>query len=309
VVKTVLVTGASGFVGSQTIEELIERGYTVHALTHPAWPIVEEGGEAVVWHSGDLLDEDYRRSLIDEVKPSHLLHAAWYDEHGKYWASTENIRWMDASSDLVEKFADAGGQRVVVTGTSAEYDWSSGRFNELTTPIKPDTVYGHSKNTLHERLVTLSAAKGLSLGWGRMFFYYGPREQRERFVPSVIIPLLRGQQALCTHGRQVRDYLHVSDAGRAFAQLLDSEVEGPVNVASGDPVEMQDIIFKIADILGKRDMVDLGALPSREGEPLMFVGDVVRLTEEVGWSPRVTLDEGLRLAVDWWSKNLDVTAP
>jgi nucleoside-diphosphate-sugar epimerase len=304
VVKTVLVTGASGFVGSQTIVELIERGYAVHALTHPGGPTVEEGGEAVVWHSSDLLDEDERRKLMEEIKPTHLLHLAWYDEHGKYWASTENIRWMDASSDLIEKFADAGGRRVVVSGTSAEYDWSSGRCNELATPIKPDTVYGHSKNTLHERLVTLSAERSLSHGWGRTFFYYGPREQRERFVPSVIIPLLQGQEALCTHGRQVRDYLYIGDAGRAFAQLLDSEVEGPVNVASGEPVELQDIIFKIADILGKREMVDLGARPAREGEPLLFVADVGRLMEEVGWSPRVTLDEGLKLAIDWWKENL-----
>jgi nucleoside-diphosphate-sugar epimerase len=255
----------------------------------------------VAWHEGDLLDEGDRSGLIDEVKPTHLLHTAWYDEHGKYWASTENIRWMDASSDLVQKFADAGGTRVAVTGTSAEYDWSGGRCNELTTPINPDTVYGHSKNTLHERLVTLSAAKGLSLGWGRMFFGYGPREQEERFVPSVIIPLVRGEQALCTHGRQVRDYLYVSDAGRAFAQLLDSEVEGPVNVASGEPVELQDIIFKIADILGK--------LPAREGEPLMFVADVGRLTEEVGWSALTTLDEGLQLAIDWWRNTIGAVAP
>lgn len=306
--KTVLVTGASGFLGSQTIQELIERDYEVHALTHPGGPTVEEGGKVVVWHASDLLDEGDRRSLIDEIKPTHLLHVAWYDEYGKYWASTENIRWMDASSDLVEKFAEAGGRRVVVAGTSAEYDWSSGRCNELTTPIKPDTVYGHSKNTLHERLVTLSAEKGLSLGWGRMFFYYGPREQKERFVPSVVIPLVRGQGALCTHGRQVRDYLYVSDAGRAFAQLLDSDVEGPVNVASSEPVELQDIIFKIADILGKRELVDLGARPAREGEPLLFVADVGRLQDEVGWSPRVSLDEGLRLAIEWWSKNLDVVA-
>jgi nucleoside-diphosphate-sugar epimerase len=309
VVKTVIVTGASGFVGSHTIEELVERGYEVHALTHPGGPTVGEGGDAVIWHQGDLLDEDDRRSLIDEVKPSHLLHMAWYDEHGKYWASTENIRWMDASSDLIEKFADAGGARVVVAGTSAEYDWSSGRCNELTTPVNPDTVYGHSKNTLHERLVTLSAAKGLSHGWGRMFFYYGPREQKDRFVPSVIIPLLRDEPALCTHGRQVRDYLYVAEAGRAYAQLLDSDVKGPVNMASGEPVELQDIIFKIADILGKRDLVDLGALSAREGEPLMFVADVARLTEEVGWTAKITLDEGLRLAIDWWRKNLDAAAP
>jgi nucleoside-diphosphate-sugar epimerase len=308
-VNTVIITGASGFLGSRTIQPLLDKGYTVHALTHPGGTTVPEGGDAVTWHAKDLLDEGDRSALIEEINPTHLLHLAWYDEHGLYWASTENITWMEASTDLVEKFAAAGGRRVVVAGANAEYDWSSGRCNELTTPIKPDTVFGHSKNALHERLVAMSSEKGLSLGWGRMFFYYGPREQKERFIPSVIIPLLRGEKALTTHGRQVRDYLYVTDAGRAFAQLLDSDVEGPVNVASGEPVELQDIIFKIADILGKRDLVDLGALSAREGEPLMFVADVARLTEEVGWTAKITLDEGLQLAIDWWRKNLDAAAP
>jgi nucleoside-diphosphate-sugar epimerase len=304
VVNTVLVTGASGFLGSQTIQPLLDRGYAVHCLTHPGGPTVPEGGDAAEWHSADLLLEEDRRTLIEEIKPTHLLHAAWYDVHGLYWASTENINWLEASTDLVEKFAAAGGRRVVVTGTSAEYDWSSGRCNELTTPVKPDTVYGHSKNALNERLVAMSGEKGFSLGWGRMFFYYGPREQKERFIPSVILPLLRGEMALTSHGRQVRDYLYVSDAGRAFAQLLDSDVEGPVNVASGEPVELQDIIFKIADILGLREKVDLGAIPAREGEPLLFVAEVSRLIDEVGWSAELGLDEGLALTIDWWKNNL-----
>lgn len=135
--KRVLVTGASGFIGRHALPALQMRGYEVHAVARR--PLQLEGAR---WHAADLLDEQAQAELLATVRPSHLLHFAWYAEHGKFWTAAENRRWVDATATLVQAFQRAGGRWVAATGSCAEYDWASGRCDELTTPIAPSTEYG-----------------------------------------------------------------------------------------------------------------------------------------------------------------------
>jgi nucleoside-diphosphate-sugar epimerase len=98
----------------------------------------------------------------------------------------------------------------------------------------------------------------------------------------------------------VRDFLHVADSGDAFAALLDSGVEGAVNVGSGEGVAVADVVRRIAALAGRPELVELGALQAPAGEPPLLVADVGRLRDEVGWRPSRSLDEGLRDTVEWW---------
>src|SRR4030095_7552715 len=99
-----------------------------------------------------------------------------------------------------------------------------------------------------------------SSAWGRLFFLYGPHEPRERLVASVIRSILMDEPALCSHGRQNRAFLHVQDAADALVALLDSAVSGPVNIASGTPVAVLDVVQEIANPLERPNLVQPGAL-------------------------------------------------
>jgi nucleoside-diphosphate-sugar epimerase len=293
-VKRVLLTGASGFLGRRAIAPLSARGYEVHAVAsrHPP-----SGGEAQ-WHQADLLDVSALSRLVTAVRPSHLLHFAWYAEPGKYRDSPENLRWLEASLALLRHFRAAGGMRVVMAGTCAEYDNAGGTCSEDATPRRPGTLYGLCKNALYEVMSGYCAAEGLSAAWGRLFFLYGPGEHSSRFVPSVASALLRGEDAACTHGGQVRDYLHVDDAAGAFVALLDSEVTGAVNIASGRAVALRDVALEVARHAGTPARVNFGAIAAPRGEPGRIVADVRRLTEEVGFAPRHDLATGIAHVVD-----------
>jgi nucleoside-diphosphate-sugar epimerase len=98
----------------------------------------------------------------------------------------------------------------------------------------------------------------------------------------------------------VRDFLHVADVGDAFAALLDSDVEGAVNIGSGEGVAVAEVVQRIAELAGRPDLVELGALEAPPDEPPLLVADVGRLHEEVGWRRFRSLDEGLRETVEWW---------
>jgi len=295
----VILTGGGGFIGVHAVPELIKRGYEVH--------VADINTKGVAWlprevqlHECDLFDVKAQAELMRTVRPTHLLHLAWYAVHGKFWTSPENIRWVQTSLELLRNFLGQGGTRAVLAGTCAEYDWNSGICIEDSTPLKPATLYGICKNALQQMFMGFCRQNGMSGAWGRVFLLYGPYENPARLVPSVIRSLLKGEEAKCTHGRQIRDIMHVEDVASALAALLDSEVEDPVNIASGRPVMIKEVIETIAGQMGKNDLLSLGAIPFPEHEPLLLVADTNRLQKEVGWKPRYSLESGLEQTISWW---------
>ena len=90
----------------------------------------------------------------------------------------------------------------------------------------------------------------------------------------------------------------------ALVALLDSNIEGPVNIASGEAVSVAEVVQEIAHQLERPNLVQLGALPSAEDEPPLLVADVARLRDEVGWSPRYDLASGLAETINWWKLSL-----
>jgi nucleoside-diphosphate-sugar epimerase len=208
---------------------------------------------------------------------------------------------------LCRQFVDAGGQRIVCAGTCAEYGWEDAvlrerPIEEVTTPRVPAQLYGVAKNATYELLTSYGESVGIGFAWGRVFFPYGPHQRREALIPSIIQALRDGQPALCTHGRQRRDFIHVRDAGAAFAALLESRVTGAVNIASGTATSIGDVANRLGVLLGRPELIRLGALDARPSEPAYLVADIRRLRTEVGFVPGIGLDDGLRETVEWWTR-------
>ncbi|MGZ4336032.1 MAG: NAD-dependent epimerase/dehydratase family protein [Gaiellaceae bacterium] len=292
--KRVLVTGGHGFIGRNVLVPLAERGFDVHAVSR-----TERHDGSATWHTADLLDRVAIRRLVDDVRPSHLVHLAWHTAHREYWTSPENMRWIEASIALVRYFRAAGGRRAIIAGTCAEYEWSNRLYVERETPLVPTTLYGTAKDALRRVVEAYARDASFDLAWGRLFFLFGPHEQPQRLVPSVISALLQGDIPPETSGALIRDFLHVRDAGSAFAALADSAVVGPVNIASGVGTKLADVVDAIASYIGRLDLVRRER-PLSSTEPPTIVASVARLDNEVGWRPSLTVTEGLRQTVDWW---------
>ncbi len=297
--KKVLVTGASGFIGQHALAPLIARGYEVHAISSRT---SKGGDDGVVWHACDLLEPGGSQALLAQLRPTHLLHLAWYVVPGKLITAPENFAWVTASLDLLRRFAEQGGKRVTVCGSGYEYDWSYGYCSEKLTPAVPNTVYGSCKQALNLLAQSFASQAGLSAAWGRVFFLYGPHEHPDRLVSSVIRSLLRKEPARCSHGRQIRDYLHVQDVADGLVALLDSPLEGPVNVSSGEATTLREIVLTIGRLLERPDLIQLGAIPARANDTPLVVGDNTRMTTETGWAPRHDLESGLRQTIEWWQR-------
>ncbi|MEM9593750.1 MAG: NAD(P)-dependent oxidoreductase [Acidobacteriota bacterium] len=302
----ILVTGAGGFLGRPCCDLLADRGLDVHAVGRGDAE-ERQGNETrpgVHWWRADLRDPVAAASVVRGVRPTHLLHLAWATGADGFRDSPENYRWIGPGLEMLRAFAEVGGRRFVGVGTGAEYDWGAVTCVEGDTPLRPTLTYGLCKRTFFELFERFRGQANLSGAWGRLFFLYGPGEEERRLVSSAIVAALRGEPARCNYDRLRRDYLYVGDAAEGLVRLLLSDVQGPVNLASGEAPSLGELVTAAAARAGRPDLVELGGLPEVDHPAPTVVADVTRARRELGWGPTRTLDEGLDETVAWWRTQL-----
>jgi len=288
----VLITGASGFIGQHVLTCLHHHGINTLAVGRR----LPKGVAPTDFIEADLLATEDFATLVKASGATHLLHLAWYAEHGKYWTSPLNLRWVETTMRLVEAFCEAGGQRVVVAGTCAEYDWSHGCCREDSTSLNPATLYGTAKDATRRLIMAVCAQHQVSCTWGRLFLPYGVCEASQRLIPS-LIDVFRGKRPpFGVNALAYRDFLHVSDVAEGVIALLQSGESGAYNICSNQPVQLADAVRELARLLDADPQAVLGLTVEHPGEPLLLVGENLKL-KTLGWQPALSLAQGLELTV------------
>ncbi|MGA2138606.1 MAG: NAD(P)-dependent oxidoreductase [Verrucomicrobiia bacterium] len=290
----VLLTGAAGFIGSHIARELVCEGHEVHALVRPNADLsrIADIQPSLHFIEDDLLSSSF---ILHPSSFDVCVHLAWYVEPGKYLHAPQNKDWVQASLRLARALKDAGCRRFIAAGTCFEYATSDPPQRE-STPTAPSTPYVQSKLELFHALPSV----GIDFAWVRFFYQYGPYEDPRRLMPVVINLLRRGQEAKLVAGDRIRDYLHIEDVASAVCAVAQSKLTGAVNIGSGQPVTVRDIVLKIGKLLDRVDLIKLGARPYAADEPMHLLADNTKLREGTGWKPRYDLESGLRQTIEWW---------
>jgi nucleoside-diphosphate-sugar epimerase len=291
----VLVTGASGFLGARVVAALAGAGDEVIGLRRPHSDRV---GSPVALIDCDLGDAPRLTSVLREVRPEAIVHLAWFTRHGAYWSAPENLDCVASGLQLIRLAVAHGCQRFVGAGTCAEYDWSHERLIERVTPCAPRTLYGAAKLAMCLVAERFAQTAGLSFAWARYGFLFGPDEAAGRLVTGAIRALSAGEPFASTAGTQIRDFVSADEAAAATAALVHSEVTGPVNIGSGEPVSVRQLLELVAQLTGSAARPQFGALEMRADDPPALILDLARLTGEVGWRPRLGLRAQLAATVE-----------
>jgi len=295
VMKRILVTGGSGFIGAPTARILAERGYEVCVVCSRA--DFELDGAGV--YRADLLERSQIDKLIDTVKPDALVHLAWIATPGVYQQSLLNLAWARESLYLLERFVLSGGSRALMVGTCFEYDLAYGHLFESITPEKPGTLYGAAKLSLSTLGRAYAAQTGISLACPRLFYLFGEREAPTRAIPYAILAALRGEPMKCQAPSAVRDYMPEIEMARALCSILESDIRGVVNVASGEGLTMREMFTFIAEQTDRKENLDFADVHT---DPAVIIGDNRRLRDEVGFVRSESWQEGLIRCIEWWKK-------
>ena len=283
----VVVTGGSGFIGREVVLQLLAAGYQVHTLGRSYSASVPQARH----HHVDLLRAD-ELSVLAEIRAPFLVHLAWYTEPGKFWEAPENPDWVAASLKLVSKFVASGGRRAFLAGSCAEYAWRNAPLDE-DAPIAPNTLYGQAKANLHKEIAAAAPGLGLSVAWGRIFFPFGADDHPFRLFGRLLAATMDDLPVEVSDGSQRRDFIHVQDAAAAIVALLGSKLEGPVNIASGESIQVRKFVELAAAAAGITDRILFGAIPLKEGEPPLIAGTIDRLLTQTSYRPRFTIAEGI----------------
>ncbi len=282
----VLLTGASGFIGSYLLEELKE--LEIEVITIGRNNCTQSQNHYTV----DLLAGNDISALMQKEQPTHLLHLAWEATPRKYWTSPLNLRWVDASIRLVETFCALGGKKVISAGTCAEYDWDYSYCREISTPLNPSSLYGTAKDATRRLIEAVCNQYQVPCCWGRIFFPMGRGEASSRLVPSLIEVFRGKREPFPINTTAYRDLIHATDLANGFIQLLTSESNGVFNICSNQPTRLHDVVTSLADLIGINPEPVFALARINPHEPKILVGDNSKL-KKLGWKITLPMPQAL----------------
>jgi len=301
----VLVTGASGFVGSALISRLAADGCRVVCLARSSSQVpVGAHGPNVEWIRSDRHDPATLRALLGDMAPAIVFNLAAYgvrpDDRDAAAMIDGNVGLL---ADLLAAVADRPPRRFIHIGSCSEYGpaLEGARLSERD-PLDPTSLYGAAK--AGAALFGRNLAQRLEIPFVtlRLFGVYGPGEASYRLIPYLIERLRQNERVDLTPGEQLRDLLYIDDVVDALvsaARPVGVEDFQSYNVCSGAAVRIRDIATSVCRVLGKPlDLLAFGARPYRPDEPMSIIGNPARFHAATGWSPGVTLEEGIGRMVE-----------
>jgi UDP-glucose 4-epimerase len=296
--RRILITGAAGFVARRLATELVTAGHDVHGTLRPGG--LGDAPEGVEPHPVDLAAADAVHRLVRAVRPEWVFHLA---------ARVTGDRRLDHAAALllgtlaptvhvVDALARAGCERLVITGSMEE----PGRGEPATAA--PGSPYAAAKWAGSSVARLYHALYGLPVVVARLFLVYGPGQRdTTKVVPFVITSLLRGESPPLSSGARAVDWIHVDDVVRGLtAAAAHPGLEGrTVELGSGHLVTIREVVERIVRLMGATASLGWGALPDRPLERPV-AAEVAESLALLGWTPQVTLDDGLKDTIEWYRK-------
>lgn len=288
---TVLVTGAGGFVGAEVVRAARVAGLAVHATGRCAAPDRLSGCD-VRYTRIDLFDPHAVHALFAVVRPDIVIHTAWVGVSGDARASDMQFANIAATCNLADSAARYGARKFVGVGSQAEYGPIHGSVAETRLPA-PSTLYGAAKLSASHLARQCCEAAGVEFAWLRLFATYGPGDNSNWLIPSLIAKMIKGKSPKMTPGTQKWDYLYNEDTAAGVLAAALSDALGTFNLSSGSAVPVRDIATMIRDRVAPGLELRFGEVEFGPMQIMHMEGDIAALRTATGWSPQVSLSEGL----------------
>lgn len=303
--KTAVVTGANGFAGSNLCRSLVEHGARVVAVvTDRSRSFNLSGLEGVDVAVGDV---NRTESMVPVFKGADVVfHAAAKVEIEKTRKFPRETLETNAigTFNVASAAKECGVPRIVHVSTCHIY----GNQPEASLPIREDAVpnphdvYAVSK-VMSELVLRPFMLDGMDVVVTRAFNHYGPAQTGDFFVARTISQLLRGEVPHLGNPTPTRDYSYVGDIADGYVACAEKGRKGEVyHLSSGRETSIGEMFEKIRDACGAGD-VDAVWKDSRKQDMSRSFGDSSKARRELGWKPKVSLEDGLEMTVEWWRRH------
>jgi len=303
--KVVIITGATGFVGANLARKLLAAGDRVHLLlrsNHASWRI-EEIRDYCQLHVVDLQDREKLSQTVSQIRPDWIFHLA---ANGAYSWQTDVDEIINTNVigtvNLVRSCAQVGFDCFVNTGSSSEYGFKDHPPAE-DEHVEPNSFYSVAKTSATMFCRYFAQAQKLKIPTLRLYSVYGPYEEPNRLMPTVIINGLRGQLPPLVDPTIARDYVSADDVCQAYIQAATTELSdlGAVyNVGSGVQTSLKDVVDVACRVLEIKSEPQWGSMPNRKWDTSVWVANNEKIQKELGWHANDDFESGFVKMVDWF---------
>jgi UDP-glucose 4-epimerase len=302
----ILVTGGAGCIGSHVVDAYVAAGHEVAVLDDLSTGREDNINEDAKLHRADVRDLDQVQKAIAAFKPEVVNHHAAQSEVPKSVADPGYDALVNVVGGLnvLRASVDNGVRKVIFSSTGgALYGEPDVVPADEDHPIRPLSPYGTSKFAFEQYLSTFERTFGLKYTTLRYANIYGARQdffaEEGRVVAIFASRMIEGKPVTIDgDGTQSRDMLHVGDVAIANIAALDRGDGGTYHISTGIPVTVNDLFRKLALLTEYKVEPRFG--PPRKGDVYRIALDNARASRELGWEPRIQLEEGLRLTVDYF---------
>ncbi len=303
--KKILITGGAGFVGSNFVHALTKSGDEVNLIVRPESDLwrIESVKSKLQLHTLDLTKAEEIKAFVGNLKPEIILHFAAYGAYPGRPADPQTMILTNilGTANLLEACAETGFKCFINTGSSSEYGEKDHPISEKDL-LEPNNLYGVSKaaGTLFCQLIARKT--GLPIITARLFSPYGYFEEGGRLMPNLAQAALGDKEFNALSPAAVRDFVFIEDVIDAYMKMINSpdRIKGQIfNIASGKQYSIAEVVAAVEKILNKKIQVTYGKVEAKQREPKMWVADISKAREVLGWSPAHSLEDGLRKYITW----------
>lgn len=288
---TLLVTGAGGFVGAAVARAAHAAGIPVCATGRTA-VAARLSGSGIAYRQLDLFDSEAVDALLQAVCPATVVHTAWAGVSGDARIGDVQFANLAATCRLAEAAARAGVRRFVGVGSQAEYGPFLAPVAETHIPM-PATLYGAAKLSACHLARQRCESAGIGFAWLRLFATYGPGDNPNWLIPTLVAQMAAGEAPKMTPGTQQWDYLFNDDTAAGILAAATSDARGIFNLCSGSAVPVREIAAMIRDRVAPGLSLTFGEIAFGPAQIMHMEGANVALRQATGWSPQIGLAEGL----------------
>ena len=308
--KVILITGATGFIGSCLMHKFINGNREVHIIKREQsniWRIKDNLSHALI-HNIDIIDYVNIEKLIEDIKPDIIFHTATY---GGYPFQKDVNKIIQSNIigtvNLVKACSKVGFDVFVNTGSSSEYGLKSKPMIE-TDLLEPVNDYGAAKAAATLFCQAKAKSEMLPIATLRLFSPYGYYEEPTRLIPSVIRSCLLGENPKVSSSNSVRDFVFIEDVIDAYMKIIETpDIGGQIfNIGYGQQCTVGNVVNKIIKFTGNKVKPEWGSIPKRPNEAIIWQANIFKSRDILDWEPIYNIDEGLKITVKWFENNISL---
>lgn len=303
--RTVLVTGAAGFIGSNLTRKLLTHGYNVNLILKKSTDTtrIKDLLRRVEVYESDLLNEDKIARVVGQINPTYILHLSTYSEYRERndWRAMVDNNVVGTLNLLLA--AQKVNYKVFVnTGSSSEYGFKNKpmREDDLLEPTGPYAVSKASASLLCRAFAAQFNKPILTI---RPFSVYGPHEDESRLIPTIVNSVIRGTSIKLTDTLSRRDFIYVEDLIDIYVKSIECSVHfsGEIlNAGTGKEYTNEEVVRALFRVSGKKVKVEKGAFSSRAWDAPHWRASTSKIKRYLGWKPKFSLESGLKETYSWF---------